>query len=221
MVKKIKQQLKDDSGGKPWVPNRRSQFLAHPTVRSLNWWMTGRHMTLRVDGNSAEHVALGGPISTVTPRKMMKNPITPATSSGIKRCRLTRCSTCWMASSGHKHCWPSRPASPVLRFVPRTRFPACRSRDVSRSEKQVESTLRSLVEPYRQADQDEILACLKRQGGLDACRLSFYSDNDIGDDKVWDNWRLEGPSFVWYFRGSPHVHIWINVADDPSVKTNA
>jgi hypothetical protein len=28
---------------------------------------------------------------------------------------------------------------------------------------------------------------------------------------------VEGPAFVWYFRGYPHVHIWIHVADDPSV----
>ena len=33
--------------------------------------------------------------------------------------------------------------------------------------------------------------------------LTFYEDGDIGNDKVWDCWRLEGPSFVWYFRGSP------------------
>ena len=61
-------------------------------------------------------------------------------------------------------------------------------------------------------DQDEVLACLKKQGGLDKCVLSFYEDEDIGDDKVWDNWRIEGPSFVWYFRGAPHVHVWVNIA---------
>ena len=63
--------------------------------------------------------------------------------------------------------------------------------------------------------------CLKTQGGLDACQLAFYAQDDIGNDNVWDNWRLEGPSFVWYFRGAPHVHVWVNVADDPSVKLNA
>ena len=56
---------------------------------------------------------------------------------------------------------------------------------------------------------------------LDRCCLAFYRDGDIGDDKTWDCWRLEGPSFVWYFRGSPHVHVWANVAADSSVKTNA
>ena len=50
--------------------------------------------------------------------------------------------------------------------------------------------------------------------------LAFYEAEDTGDDGVWDNWRLEGPSFVWYFRGSPHVHVWVNVASDPRVATN-
>ena len=50
---------------------------------------------------------------------------------------------------------------------------------------------------------------------------AFYRQGDLGDDSEWDNWRLEGPSFVWYFRGFPHVHIWVNVADDPSVKLNS
>ena len=85
----------------------------------------------------------------------------------------------------------------------------------------LQKVLMSLVEPYRPEDRDEVLACLKAQGGLEACSLAFYQDGDIGDDGEWDNWRLEGPSFVWYFRGHPHVHIWINVADDPAVKLNA
>ena len=36
---------------------------------------------------------------------------------------------------------------------------------------------------------------------------------DLPDkDGIWDRWKLEGPAFVWYFRGSPHVHTWINIA---------
>jgi hypothetical protein len=86
---------------------------------------------------------------------------------------------------------------------------------------QVEKVLTSLVEPYRLEDRAEILACLKRQGGLDACKLAFYQEGDLGNDQVWDNWRLEGPSFVWYWRGEPHAHIWIHVADDPSIELNS
>jgi len=78
-----------------------------------------------------------------------------------------------------------------------------------------------LVEPYRQSDRDEVTHCLKKQGGLDACNLAYYSQGDIGKDGVWDIWRIEGPSFVWHYRGAPHVHVWVNVADDPKVKLNA
>ena len=59
------------------------------------------------------------------------------------------------------------------------------------------------------------------QGGLDRCALAFYTDEDLGQDRVWDNWRLEGPALVWYFRGAPHVHVWVHVSDDPQVKLNA
>ena len=85
----------------------------------------------------------------------------------------------------------------------------------------VQEVLTKLIEPYRQSDRDEALTCLTSQGGLDACSLAFYREGDIGNDGVWDCWRLEGPSFVWYYRGAPHVHVWVNVADDASVKTNA
>jgi hypothetical protein len=85
----------------------------------------------------------------------------------------------------------------------------------------VAEVLGKLVEPYRKSDREEVMKCLDAQGGLEKCSLAFYSDGDLGNDKVWDCWRLEGPSFVWYFRGSPHVHVWVNVADDASVKLNA
>jgi hypothetical protein len=34
---------------------------------------------------------------------------------------------------------------------------------------------------------------------------------DIGGDKVWDTWQIEGPEMVWYFRGYPTstaISIW-------------
>jgi hypothetical protein len=85
----------------------------------------------------------------------------------------------------------------------------------------LQKVMSMLVEPYRQSDRDEVTKCLKAQGGLDACHLAYFAKPDIGDDGVWDIWRIEGPSFVWHYRGAPHVHVWVNVADDPSVKLNA
>jgi len=86
---------------------------------------------------------------------------------------------------------------------------------------EVEKTLASLLAPYRNSDQQKVRASLTAQGGLERCSLAFYADGDLGNDGVWDNWRMEGPSFVWYFRGTPHVHVWVHVADSPKVELNA
>ena len=95
-------------------------------------------------------------------------------------------------------------------------------REMSSDQKsELQKVLLKLIEPFRVEDREEALACLKTRGGLEACRLTYFEDGDVGDDQVWDNWRLEGPAFVWHFRGDPHVHVWVNIADDPKVPINA
>ena len=67
------------------------------------------------------------------------------------------------------------------------------------SKKKTWNVLKLLLEPFRPSDQAEIDRCLASQGGIDTCRLVYYKDKDLGNDGVWDNWRLEGPAFVWHF----------------------
>jgi hypothetical protein len=81
----------------------------------------------------------------------------------------------------------------------------------------MQQVLRKRVEPFRVEEREGVLESLDKQGGLDRCSIAFYGVDDLGDDAEWDNWRLEGPAFVWYFSGSPHVHVWVNVANDPAV----
>ena len=76
----------------------------------------------------------------------------------------------------------------------------------------VESVIKVILAPYREADVDEAIAVLKAGGGLDKLRMAFYKTDNLGDDQVWDIWRLEGPTFVWHFRGAPHVHTYVNIA---------
>jgi hypothetical protein len=105
---------------------------------------------------------------------------------------------------------------------PSGQFPGLSVGEMSADQQgEVEKVVAKLLEPYRNADREEVAACLKSMGGVEKCSLAFYQDGDIGNDKIWDCWRLEGPSFVWYFRGSPHVHVWANVASSPDVKLNA
>src|SRR5439155_16053847 len=59
---KFMRQLKDDTGGKLWGSEQSIAIFGKPGEGKFEFVMTGRHMTLRADGNSESHVAFGGPI---------------------------------------------------------------------------------------------------------------------------------------------------------------
>lgn len=221
---KIQKQLKDDSEGRPWGAAQSVALFGTPGAAKFEFVMTGRHMTIRADGNSENHVALGGPIfhghaagdfnekpdhpgNVFWHQAVAANKVYQMFSGKQQQQAL-------VASSPHEAAVKFRGAAGAVPGLPGSEMSADQLSELKR-------VLALLIEPYRQADRDEIMACLEKQGGLGKCALAFYKDGDVGEDGVWDNWRLEGPSFVWYFRGDPHVHIWINVADSPDVKLNA
>jgi hypothetical protein len=74
----------------------------------------------------------------------------------------------------------------------------------------VRKVMADVLAPFRKEDTDEAMKLIEASG-FDKLHLSFYKKEDIGDDGVWDVWQIEGPSMVWYFRGKPHVHVWVNV----------
>ncbi|MCA9070215.1 MAG: hypothetical protein KDA84_14880, partial [Planctomycetaceae bacterium] len=75
----------------------------------------------------------------------------------------------------------------------------------------VESVIKVILAPYREADVEEATQFLKAGGGLKQLNMAFYQDGDLNSDQEWDVWRIEGPTFVSYFRGAPHVHAYLNV----------
>jgi hypothetical protein len=216
-------QLRDDSGG-PFGHAQSIAIFGKPGDAKFEFVMTGRHLTTRADGNTEQHVCFGGPIfhghAASGFNEKVHHPGNVFWHQGLEANKV------YQILSGKQQklaLVPRRPAESAVQFRgPKGTFPGIPVTELSADQKGgLQKVLTSLIEPYRKEDQDEVLACLKAQGGLEACSLAFYQDGDIGDDGEWDNWRLEGPSFVWYFRGEPHVHIWIHVADDPSVKLNA
>jgi hypothetical protein len=215
-------QMEDDCGG--FGHGHSIALIGEPGSGTFQFLLTGRHMTLRCDGDSAEHVAFGGPIfyghdaggfneeqdhpgNVFWPQALAANRVYEMLDGKQRNMalvnRLPR-----ENAVGFRGGKQAIPGIPVSELSPDQR-------------EEMEKVLATLLEPYRTVDRDEVRGCLERQGGLDDCRLAFYSQGDIGNDKVWDNWRLEGPAFVWHFRGAPHVHVCVNVADDRSVPTNA
>ncbi|MEX0675814.1 MAG: DUF3500 domain-containing protein [Pirellulales bacterium] len=219
--KRIYQQLEDDAGG---YGEHQSIALFGKPGEKFEFVMTGRHMTIRCDGNSADHVAFGGPIFYGhAARGFNEAPNHPGNVFWHQALAANKVFEVLDDKQRKQALVEKLPREQDSGFRgPEGKFPGIPLSELAGDQQSlVREVLQKLVEPYRPTDRDEALTCLKAQGGLEKCWLAFYHEGDIGDDKVWDCWRLEGPSFVWYFRGAPHVHVWVNVADDPSVKLNA
>jgi len=215
-------QLEDDTGG--FGHDQSVALIGEPGSGKFQFLLTGRHMTLRCDGDSAEHVAFGGPIfyghdtgggtedkdhtgNVFWPQALAANGVYSMLDGRQRNLAM-------VAKTPPENAIAFRPDGQPASGIPVSELSADQRAELER-------VLGVLLEPYRTVDRDEVRGCLTAQGGLDRCRLAFYQDDDLGHDGVWDNWRLEGPAFVWHFRGSPHVHVWVNIADSPSVPTNA
>ncbi len=220
-------QLKDDTGGMEWGEQQSIAIFGKPGGAKFEFVITGRHMTLRADGHSVDHVAFGGPIfyghaasgfnekvhhpgNVFWPQAQEANKVyqmldPKQQSRALVLDKLPKPESSSVGFPGAKGAIPGIPVKELA----------------DEQKKELQKVLSMMLDPFRKEDQEEATACLNRQGGLDHLSLAFYKDGDIGNDQEWDNWRLEGPSFDWYFRGYPHVHVWVNVADDPTIATNA
>jgi Protein of unknown function (DUF3500) len=221
-IAKFDTQMEDDCGG--FGRDQSIGIFGTPGEGKFELVFTGRHMTLRCDGNSEDHVAFGGPIFYGHDPGV--NEETQHHPGNVFWQQALNVNEVYQMLDGKQRKLAEvnkTPPEQAVQFRGKSGgFPGLPVTELSTDQReQLQKSLASLVEPFRTSDQQEALECLKKQGGLDACHLAFYTDHDIGNDKVWDNWRLEGPSFVWHFRGSPHVHVWVNIADSPEVKLNA
>lgn len=223
-------QLKDDTHGKPWGAEQSIAVFGTPGTGQFELVLTGRHQTIRADGNTQGHVAFGGPIfyghqAHAVPKGTLNE--TPDHPDNVYWPQALAANGVYKMLDGKQRKLALVQKSPResavgFRGAKIIEAPGIPITELSKDQKaEIQKVLMKLLEPYRMEDRTEALVCLKKQGGLDACKLSFYADEDMGDDEVWDNWRVEGPAFVWYFRGSPHVHVWVHVADSPDVKANA
>jgi hypothetical protein len=217
-------QLKDDTFGHEWGQDQSIAIFGGPGTSQFQFVITGRHITLRADGNMEGRVAFGGPIlyghATSTADEKIHHPgniFWPQAQLAGKVYRLLD------KKQQQRSQVAQRPPEERVDFRGTGgQFPGIRVAELDDGQKkQLREVLLALVEPFRKEDQQWALACLHAQGGLDRCSLAFYQEGNIGGEGEWDNWRLEGPAFVWYFRGTPHVHVWVNVANDPTIPLNA
>jgi len=179
---------------------------------------TGRHVTRRCDGNSVEGEAFGGPIfyghaahgfnekadhpdNAYWYQAKRANELFAALDGKQQKIALrndprTEKGTDTVALSGDEKKLTGIPLSEL-------------SADQKKLAMQV---MHDVLAPFRKTDATKAMK-LVEAAGIDKLHMTFYTNEDIGDDHVWDLWQIEGPSMVWYFRGAPHVHTWVHIRD--------
>ena len=217
-------QMQDDAGG---LQKYTCAVFGKPGEDKFEFVLTGRHCTLRADGNSVDETAFGGPIFYGHAVEFNEKPDHPG-NVWWHQSRL--------ANEVFKSLDGKQREKALLNQCPDDDFKYMQlvgskgdivgltGKEMSRDQRDLlKQTLKSLLSMFRQRDVDEAIDCLHKNGGLEKLRIAFYKDGDLGNDGIWDRWRVEGPAFVWHFRGSPHVHVWVNVghrgAGDPALRT--
>lgn len=201
---RLKKQMDEDAGGL----DEFSVAMFGEPGGACEWELTGRHLTLRADGNSVDKAAFGGPIiyghGEETPKDNIYHYQTKQVNEVFKALDANQAKIALVEKA------PGEAA--VTLQGDKGTFPGIGVGQLSADQKQlVTKTIQMLLSPYRQEDVDEVMEIVKAAGGLDKLHMAFYQQGDLGNDKVWDIWRVEGPSFVWHFRGAPHVHAYINI----------
>ena len=239
---KLAQQAKDDTG-KPWTQDRKIAIFGTPESGKCQCLISGFHLTFRAGGDRHAHAAFGGAICHGhQPSGFYEKPGHPG---NIFWYQAQEAHKVYQILDGKQQqkalllqgmpyyefdgkidrtvILPdskfNRSMEPDVRLRgPKADLPGLPIAEMTHDQKEaMQKVLASLLAPYRKPYQEQVLKCLEKQGGLDTCHLIFYKERTLGKEGEWDNWRVEGPAFGWYFRGYPHAHSWIHVADDPFV----
>jgi len=206
---RFKKQMEDDAGG---MGEYHVAVFGTPGSGQFEWEMTGRHLTIRADGDTASNVAFGGPIVYGHGEGDSKKGL-PGNVFYYQTQKANEVFKAFDGKQREKALLQKAPKeAAVLLQGSSGSFPGIAIGELSRDQKElVESVMKVILAPYREDDVNEAIGILKDGGGLDGLHMAFYEADDIGKDQEWDIWRLEGPTFVWHFRGAPHVHSYINI----------
>jgi len=213
---KIVGQVAHDSGSK--ALEKCSVGLFGEPGKDFEFVLTGRHCTRRCDGNSVKGAAFGGPIFYGHAAKgFHEEPHHPGNAYWYQAVQANKVfemldgkqrETALLGRSRGE-----RGMKTIELTGKKTGLPGIRVADLSGDQKgEMQKVMSTLLSPFRKEDSDEAMKYINASG-FDNLHMAFYKTEDAGKDGVWDVWQVEGPSMVWYFRGAPHVHTWVNIKD--------
>jgi len=193
-------------------------FFGEPTAdKKYAFVFAGHHLTIRCDGDFEDGIAWAGPIyyghsPNGWSRGNVFNFQTRSVVSVYKALDEKQREKATIAR-GH----PGEQYKSV-KFKPKAEDrPGLPFSELSKDQKAlIEQVMRTVLSPYRKEDVDEVMAIIKKTGGMEKIKLAFYTEEyenaKTSEQEPWSFWRLEGPGFVWNYRVLPHVHTFVNIS---------
>ncbi len=216
-AEKVVRQVETDGGGRN-LAGCSVAIFGEPGTGKFEFVLTGRHCTRRCDGDSVDGVAFGGPIFYGHAADGFNEG--PDHKGNAYWFQALRANELYQALDGKQQkigLVQERPRSEgeTRRFILSNQFrqerPGIPVGELSTDQKGLARQVMSdLLAPFRKADRAESMKLVEAQG-FDNLHFAWFTHGDIGDDKIWDVWQIEGPSMLWLFRGTPHVHTWVHI----------
>jgi hypothetical protein len=197
------------------VNSMRLLISGDPTSGPYQVILTGAHVNLRIGGRSREGAAFGGPQVYGDQR----GDAVAGLPGNLYRDQFLLCQRVLRSLDEGRRKQARVEAAPVQTMIElHGRHGSLAGLPAAELLPEGKALLRELVENifsiYPPADVAYARECLTANGGTGALFFSHYAHGEDGEIPEGQVFRIEGPAAVFYFRGHPHVHAFVNVAMD-------
>ena len=212
---RVIQQVEHDAG-KEGFGSCSVAFFGTPGSGKFEFVITGRHCTRRCDGDSVEGAAFGGPIfyghAAKGANEKADHPGNAYWFQALRANEVFKMLNGEQRELALLGDGREEKGTETVKLTCKTRdLPGIPMTELTRDQKDhVRLVLADLLAPFRKPDAQEAMKLIEANG-FDHLHMAFYKNQDIGNDGIWDVWQIEGPAMLWYFRGEPHVHTWVNI----------
>jgi len=199
----------------PGVHSMYVLLCGNPKTPPYQLILTGPHLNLRIGGRSREGAAFGGPLVYGDQR----GDSIQGLPANLYRFQFQTARRLFQSLRPEQQRLALQKTSPIQTDIQlqgsqgsfagveiATLLPE--SRAIARE------LIEGILSTYPAEDVAYAWQCLEHNGGIEKLFLSYYEDSEVDRSRQFQNFRLEGPSAVFYFRGYPHVHAFVNVARD-------
>lgn len=199
-------------------------FFGNPDDEQFEFIFTGHHVTRRCNAHSDKGRGFGGapifyghyphPVDRMNEnfREAKDHPGNPYWYQGRNFNRFVQALDGKQQEKGLLTDEP-RSESPEAVVKKTDEVRGLRCADMSSDQKKLLiETMRGMLAMFRSDDIDATIQTIEKNNVVDRLSVSWFAGKyDIGSDRVWDTWQIEGPDMVWYFRGEPHIHCYFHL----------